>query len=97
MRDERFDAVVIQADGVEHAAWRLDGAPRLVARARLLCDGLRQYPAEATKIDQVLHFSCISEGTGGDENGVRQPQSAKLYGEVNRVTWRRRHGAEYSK
>ena len=84
MRDERLDAVVVEADRVEHAGGGLDRSPRRVAGARFLRDRFRQNAAEAADIDEAFHLAGIAERARGDEDRIRQPQSAELNGEINR-------------
>ena len=47
--DEGLDAVVVQADRVEHARGRLDRPRRRIARPRLLGDRLRQMPPKRAR------------------------------------------------
>ncbi len=83
VRDEGLDPVVIQADRVEHASGRLDGAPRGVAGPRLLGDRLRQNTAEAVEIDETGHFAGVAERARSDEDRIRQPQAAELDTKIN--------------
>ena len=94
MRDEGLDAVVIEADRVEHAGRRFDRSPRRVAGARLLRDRLRQDAAQAAKIDQAL------PSRGRSRTCPRRPgsDSAAAAGRAGRRDrsvsgCRRRHGA----
>ncbi len=83
MGDERLDAVVVEADRVEHAGGGFDGSPRRVAGARLLRDRLGQDAAEAAKIDQAFHLAGIAERARRDQDRVRQPQPAELDGKID--------------
>ena len=89
MRDEGLDAVVIEADRVEHAGGGFDRSPRRVAGARLLRDRLRQDAAQAADIDEAFHLAGVAERARGDEDRIRQPQ-------VGRVGRRDRHGGTTS-
>ena len=84
VRDERLDAVVVQADRVEHAGGGFDRSPRRVAGARLLRDRLGQDAAEPAEVDQAFHLAGVAERAGGDEDRIRQPQPAELDGEIDR-------------
>ena len=55
--DEVIDAVVVQADGVEHAGRRLNGARRRVTGARGLCHRLGDDAAELGEIHGAGHFA----------------------------------------
>ena len=70
--EEVVDAVVIEADGVEHAGWGLDRPRRRVADSRLGGDGLRDDAAEAGEVDEAGHFPGVAEGARGDEDRVAQ-------------------------
>jgi len=82
MRDEMIDAVVIEADGVEHPRRRLDGARRRVALARLMRDGLRYDAAELSEIDRAGHFLGVSKSAGRHQDRVLHVQAAKCDTEV---------------
>src|SRR5262245_15437783 len=81
-----LDAVVVQADGVEHARGRLDGARRGVAGARLPRDGLGDDAAELAEIDRAGHCAGVAEGARGDEDGVAQLEAAEGDGQVSHDT-----------
>ena len=83
MRDERLDAVVVEADRVEHAGGGLDRSPRRVAGPRLLRDRLRQNAAEAAEVDQAFHLAGVAERARRDEDRIRQPQPAELDREID--------------
>ena len=78
MRDEGFDAVVVEADRVEHAGGGFDRPPGSVAGARLLRDRFGQDAAEAAEVDQAFHLAGVAERARGDEDRIRQPQPAEL-------------------
>ena len=96
MRDERLDAVVVEADRVEHAGGRLDRPPRRVAGPRLLRDRLRQDAAEAADVDQAFHLAGIAKRARGDQDRIRQPQPAELNGEIDRSCRLKRHDSRES-
>ena len=81
--DEGLDAVVVQADRVEHAAGRFDGSPGAIAVPRLAGDRLGQDPAQAGQIDQAGHLAGIAERARGHHDRVGEPQPAELDGEVD--------------
>ena len=83
VRDEGLDAVVIEADRVEHAGGGFDRSPRRVAGPRLLRDRLGQNAAQPAEIDQAFHLAGVAERARGDQDRIRQPQSAKLDGEID--------------
>ncbi len=91
MRDERLDAVVVEADRVEHAGCGLDRSPRRIAGARFLRDRFRENAAEAADVDETFHLAGVAEGARGNEDRIRQPQSAELNGEVYRRCGLKRH------
>ncbi len=72
MPDEIFDADILQADGVEHAADRLGDARRGVARLRLEGDALGNQAAEAVDVHQLGVFLAVSESTRSGEDGILQ-------------------------
>ena len=83
MRDEVIDAVVIEADGVEHAAGGLDGARRRIAGARLPRYRLGNDPAELGEIDHARHLARVAERAARDEDGILQAEAAEGDGEIN--------------
>ena len=91
MGDERFQAIVVQADGIEHAAGGFDRSPGRIAGARLLCDCLRNDAAQPRKIDQARHFAGIAKCARSHQNWVGQRQAAERHGkidtEVGTGTW----------
>ena len=72
MRDEGLDAVVVEADRVEHAGRRFDRPPGRVAGPRLLRDRLGKNAAEPAEIDQACHLAGVAEGARGDEDRIGQ-------------------------
>ena len=82
MFDKRFEAVVVQADAVEHAGGGFDRSPRRVAGPRLLGDRFGNDAAEALQIDQAGHFPCIAERARGRQDWIGQFEAAKLDREV---------------
>ncbi len=82
MMDEMFDAVVVEADGVEHSRRRLDGARRRVADARLARDGFGDDAAQPREIDEAGHLPCVAERARGHEDGIAQAKAAEGDGKV---------------
>src|SRR5439155_9911043 len=78
--DEVVDAVVIQADGVEHAGGRFDRARRGVAGARGVGNSLGDDAAELGEVHDAGHVARVAEGAGGNEDGVAQMQTTNLGG-----------------
>ena len=68
--DEGLDAVVVQPDGIEHAAGGFDGARRRIARPGLLGDRLGQNPAQPGDVDQSGHFPGVAERARGDHDRI---------------------------
>ena len=73
--DERLDAVVVQPDGIEHAAGGFDGSRRRIARPRLLRDRLGQDSAQPRDVDQPGHFPAIAERARGHRDRIGQAQA----------------------
>jgi hypothetical protein len=80
---EVLDAVVVQADGVEHARRRFDGPRRRVAGPRPARDRLGDDAAEPGEIDDAGHLPGVTERPRRDQDGVREAQPAEGDGEVH--------------
>jgi hypothetical protein len=65
-----LDAVVVQADGVEQAGGRFDGAGRRVADAGLAGDGLGDDAAELGEVHHPGHLAGVAEGARRDQHRV---------------------------
>src|SRR5262249_42590199 len=86
---EGVDAVVVEADGVEHAGRRLDGARRRVADARLARHRLGHDAAEAGEVDRAGHLARVAERARRHQDRVAQGQATEADGQVD-------HGATYA-
>ena len=84
MLDERLDAVVVQADRIEHAGGRFDRSPGRVAGPRLAGDRLWDDCAQTLEIDQAGHFPRIAKRAGGHHDRIGQAQTAQLDRKVDR-------------
>src|ERR1700722_4681644 len=82
MADEMVDAVVVEADRVEHTGRGFDGARRDVAGARLPRDRLGDDTAEFGEVNDAGHFTGITEGAGGNEDWVAQLETAERNREI---------------
>ena len=82
--DEGFDAVVVQADRIEHYRGRLDRPRRRIAGARLLSNGLGQDRPEPAQVHQARHFAGVAKGAGGDHYRVRETEASELDGQRDR-------------
>ena len=84
MLDEGFEAVVVQADRVQHAGGGFDRSPRRIARSRQASDGFGNDRAEPLQIDQAGHLAGIAERARGHHDRIGQRQPAKLNCQINR-------------
>ena len=76
-RDERLQADVRQADGVEHAGAGFDDADGLVAFARRFADGLGDEGAELGQVREIAVFIGVAAGARGGHHRVLQAQFAE--------------------
>ncbi len=83
MGDERLDAVVVQADRIEHAAAGFAGPRRRIAGARILRDGLGQNAAQAAKIHQAGHLPGVAKGPRRHQDRIGQTQSSQVDGKIH--------------
>jgi hypothetical protein len=82
MGDEVVDAVVVEADCVEHAGGGLDGARRRIAGTRFASDRFRDDGAETCKINGAGHFPSVAKGAGRDRDRIAERQAAECDGEI---------------
>ena len=68
--NEWLDAVVVEADRIEHPAGCFDRPPGRIASSRLGRDGLRENAAQSGKIDDASKFTGIPEGPRSHEYRV---------------------------
>src|SRR2546427_247683 len=74
--EEGLHADVLQADGVEHAACRLDQAGRRLAGRGPEREPLHGERPERAQVDQPGELGPVAEGAGSRDDGVRQPDRA---------------------
>src|SRR3990172_2990073 len=72
---DRRQADVLEADGVDHAGGGLGDARLDVAAAGPEGDSLADDGAEALDIEHLLVFEAVGEGAGGRHDGVGQGQA----------------------
>ena len=79
---EMLDAVVIESDGVKHAASGLDGARRRIAGADGASPSWERYrPGERNP--QCRPFRGVAERARSDEDRVLQMETAESDGEID--------------
>ena len=77
MLDEGLDAVVVQADRIEHAAGGFDRPPGRIAAAWLGRDRLGHDRSEPAKFDQARHLAGVAKRAGGHHDRIGKPQAAQ--------------------
>ena len=77
--DEGVDAHALQADGVEHPAWRLNDALGRVACPRLQRYALDDDAAQAVEIHEVVEFPGVSKGSGSGHHRVFKNDAADIH------------------
>ncbi len=83
MGDERLDAVVVQADRIEHAAAGFVGPRRRIARARMLRDGLWQNAPQAAKVDQAGHLPGVTKSPRSHQDRIGKTQPPQVHGKID--------------
>ena len=83
MKQEMLDAVVVEADGVEHAGRGLDRSRRPVAGPRLARHGLGDDAAELGEVNDAGHLPRVAERARGDQDRVAEVEAAQSDGQVH--------------
>ena len=83
MSNEMFDAVIVEANGIEHARCSLDRPRRLVADPRLARHGLGDDPAQKTEIHDACHLPGIAEGARRNKDGILKVKATKSDREIH--------------
>src|SRR5258708_38751802 len=83
MFEEVVDAVVIEADGVEHSTGRFHGPGRLVARARNAGNRLGDDSAQLTEVDYALELARVAEGARCHHDRVAELQPAESDAQIH--------------
>ena len=81
--DEALHAGVLQADAVEHAAWRFRNARRRVAHARQQAQSLDGNAAQLADIIQFVVFAAKTERAARRNNRVFQFHAAQVEGKIS--------------
>lgn len=83
MADERIQAVIIQADGVQQPGARLDRSPRPIAGPRQHRNCFGNDASERPQIHDRFHFPRITERSRRDQDRIRELKAAKLYAQIH--------------
>jgi len=83
--EERLDADVLQADGVEHAGGSFAETGSGGAFDGFEGEALGDEAAEAVEVDEMSEFEAVAEGAATGEDRISEAQGANLDGEVNTV------------
>ena len=72
------DTLVLQANRIDHARWRLGKTRIRIALAWMECCALDNKTSQAFKVDEIAEFCAIAKGSRSGKHRILQGQSCYI-------------------